>query len=92
MRGGAKKKLTALLPELPVLTGNGVYTPLQSIHMQLSKYKRLLTPAELADMLAISVKTIYARVKAGTIPAVHLGASIRFDPAVIAYWLQQRAA
>ena len=63
-----------------------------SITDQLRSKKRLMTPDEVADLLAISPKTIYARVKAGTIPAIRIGASIRFDPADIAGWLEDRAA
>jgi excisionase family DNA binding protein len=63
-----------------------------SITDQLRSKKRLMTPDEVADLLAISPKTIYARVKAGTIPSFHIGSSIRFDPAKIAQWLEDRAA
>jgi excisionase family DNA binding protein len=52
----------------------------------------MLTPAKLAELLALSPKTLYARVKAGTIPSIRIGGSIRFDPAVTANWLQSKMA
>jgi predicted DNA-binding transcriptional regulator AlpA len=42
--------------------------------------------------LTMSPKSIYAWVKQGTLPAVILGASIRFDPATTAKWLRDRSA
>jgi excisionase family DNA binding protein len=52
----------------------------------------MMTPAYLAVLLAVSVKSIYAWVKQGTLPAVILGASIRFCPATTAKWLRDRSA
>ncbi len=39
--------------------------------------ERLLKPAEVADLLRVSVKTIYQWAKTGTLPCVRLGAGRR---------------
>jgi excisionase family DNA binding protein len=58
---------------------------------KIERHDAMLTPANLAVLLAVSVKSVYAWVKAGTLPAVTLGASIRFDPATTARWLRDRS-
>ncbi|RZU39341.1 helix-turn-helix domain-containing protein [Edaphobacter modestus] len=59
---------------------------------RLTTWPRLLTPNELADLLSLSVKTLYSRAKAGTIPVVRIGSSIRFDPKKISLWIEEHAA
>lgn len=63
-----------------------------TIIQRLQKMARMLTVDELAEMLAISPKTLYAKAKAGTIPVTRLAGALRFDPALIADWLQERTA
>jgi excisionase family DNA binding protein len=63
-----------------------------SIATTIERHKAMLTPAALAVLLAVSVKSIYAWVSAGTLPAVILGSSIRFCPATTAQWLRDRSA
>jgi excisionase family DNA binding protein len=63
-----------------------------SVTAILNARRSLLTPSELANLLAISNKTLYAWVAAGKIPAVQLGSSIRFCGPTTAKWLQQRSA
>jgi excisionase family DNA binding protein len=58
----------------------------------LANHQSLLTVKELADLLTISPKTLYARAKAGSIPTVHFFGSLRFDPMIIAGWLEERVA
>jgi excisionase family DNA binding protein len=58
----------------------------------IERHQCMLTPAALAVLLAVSPKTIYAWVAAGTLPAVILGASIRFCPVTTAQWLRDRSA
>lgn len=55
------------------------------------KYGRALTVAELAFLLAISIKTIYKMVDTRRIPHVRVFGSIRFDPAITAAWIQSRS-
>jgi excisionase family DNA binding protein len=52
---------------------------------------RALTVAELAFMLALSIKTIYKMVEAGRIPYMRVFGSIRFDPATTAAWIQSKS-
>jgi excisionase family DNA binding protein len=61
-----------------------------SIATVIERHEAMLTPAMLAVLLAISVKSIYAWVKAGTLPACILGTSIRFDPCDTAAWIRAR--
>ncbi|MBB6144740.1 excisionase family DNA binding protein [Silvibacterium bohemicum] len=50
----------------------------------------MMTVDELSDLISISSKTLYAKVKAGTIPATRIAGSIRFDPALVADWLERQ--
>jgi excisionase family DNA binding protein len=52
---------------------------------------RALTVAELAMLLALSIKTIYKMVEARRIPYMRVFGSIRFDPATTAAWIQSRS-
>ncbi|MCU1251524.1 MAG: Helix-turn-helix domain [Edaphobacter sp.] len=63
-----------------------------SVATTIERHRGMLTPAKLADLLAVSPKSIYAWVKQGTLPAVTLGASIRFCPHTTAQWLRARSA
>lgn len=64
----------------------------QSIADAIAQHGRMLIVDDLAEVLAMSPKTIYAKVKSGTIPASLIGGAIRFDPHLIAEWLRQKAA
>ena len=63
-----------------------------SVTAILESRKALVTPAELASLLAVSNKTLYAWVAAGKIPALQLGSSIRFCGPTMAKWLRDRSA
>jgi len=41
--------------------------------------RRWLTPKECADYLSIHLKTVYAQIAKGGIPAVKIGGSVRVD-------------
>lgn len=62
-----------------------------SVATTIERHPRMLTVAELADLLAESPKTIYARVKRGAQPATRTGSNIRFDPYVTAQWLRAQS-
>jgi excisionase family DNA binding protein len=51
---------------------------------------KLMTVAEVADLLGISPKTIYAWASQGRLPCVRLGSLLRFDPSEIARWVGDR--
>jgi excisionase family DNA binding protein len=42
--------------------------------------RRLMTAAELAQLLGISLRTLRRHVKSGAIPSVRIGRLLRFDP------------
>jgi excisionase family DNA binding protein len=48
---------------------------------------RLLTPDELAEMLAIPRSQIYRLAREGDLPAVRLGRYVRFDEEEVREWL-----
>jgi excisionase family DNA binding protein len=52
---------------------------------------KALKVAELAFVLAISIKTIYKMVEAGRVPYIRVFGSIRFDPATTAAWIQSKS-
>ncbi len=52
--------------------------------------KTLLTAIQLGGYLNMSPKTLFQWAKQGRIPAIRMGAAIRFDPKAIAAWLRVR--
>ena len=46
---------------------------------------------ELASLLGVSEKQIYALRDKGAIPSFRVGAAIRFDPFAIAQWLRSKS-
>jgi excisionase family DNA binding protein len=56
----------------------------------LSSRKGCLTVPELADMLGVSKNGLYEQVKAGTLPGLRIGTTVRLNPRTIATWLGAR--
>ena len=54
--------------------------------------RKAWTAEELADLLSISKKTVYALAKQGRIPSMRIGSMVRFDPVATADWVEQKAA
>ena len=52
----------------------------------------LLSATELARLLGLHRQTIYEHASSGNLPCVRIGTAVRFDPAIIARWLQKRGA
>ena len=52
--------------------------------------ENLLNIRELAQRLGVQVKTIYCWVHAREIPYVKVGRLVRFDPADISQWVEDR--
>jgi excisionase family DNA binding protein len=48
------------------------------------------TVPELAELLSLSKREVYAMVKAGRIPALRIGTSVRFCPGSTAAWLRTK--
>jgi excisionase family DNA binding protein len=63
-----------------------------SIAERIERYRGLLAVDELSTLLGMSGKTIYSWVAAGTLPAVRMGASVKFCPHTTAQWLRSRSA
>jgi excisionase family DNA binding protein len=59
---------------------------------KIEKLDHLLTIDELAALTSFSPKTLYSKVKAGTIPTTRISGSLRFDPGLIATWLRAKTA
>ena len=51
----------------------------------------LLNASELAELLNISPKTVYAYVSKGLIPFIKIQSNVRFSPQAIRQWLQRKA-
>ncbi len=64
----------------------------QDVLDHLAQCQSLLTARELAQMLAISPKTIYNYVSRNMIPHFKIEANVRFRGRDIAEWLRRRAA
>jgi len=59
-----------------------------SIADRIAAHDGALTPLELAEYTGHSRKTIYAKVKKGSIPHFNFDGSIRFDPFLTAQWVR----
>lgn len=57
---------------------------------QISSFRRALTAPQVAEILSVSVVSIFRLAKRGVIPAFRVGTSLRFCPAAIAQWLRER--
>lgn len=51
----------------------------------------LLNASELAKLLNISPKTVYAYVSRGLIPAIKIESNVRFSPREIRQWLREKS-
>ena len=51
---------------------------------------RLLTSSEVANILAVSERTLWKLTKSGDIPCVHIGRSVRYDARSLDLWIRAR--
>ena len=58
---------------------------------RLDRCNRLLTARELADILAISPKTLYSYVTRGMIPYFKIESNVRFRAREVSDWLRQHS-
>ena len=56
----------------------------------IEKMDTLLTVERLGRLTGTSPKALYKAIKAGTLPAYHIGGSIRLEPSEVAAWLRDR--
>lgn len=52
--------------------------------------KSALSVMEFAKMMGTGKAKIYRMVKAGRLPAIQFGDAVKFDPRVLADWLEER--
>jgi excisionase family DNA binding protein len=60
--------------------------PVPTVRQMLASFGRTLTTDELANILHVSKRTIYRRIKANVIPSRRSGGQLRFDPGKVAAW------
>jgi excisionase family DNA binding protein len=65
-------------------------TPGMTITERLAAVEGLLTAKQVAAMLSLHPVTIRKWISAGKIPHMRIGASVKFDPAALARWLEKR--
>ncbi len=65
--------------------------PADDVFERLARCDRLLTAKELADILAISPKTLYNYVTRGMIPYFKIESNVRFRAREVAEWLRQHS-
>jgi excisionase family DNA binding protein len=63
-----------------------------SIADVIENFDHMLTIEELAELIQFAPKTLYSKVKRGSIPVTRLGGSLRFDPKRTADWLRDQTA
>jgi excisionase family DNA binding protein len=56
----------------------------------LESRQEALTAQEVGELLGVSDKHIYEMIANGTLPAFHVGRSIRLDPQDVADWLRRK--
>jgi len=52
--------------------------------------RRPLTVKQAVEVLGLHPQTLYKWTKLGRIPYMRIGGGLRFDPAILADWLEQR--
>lgn len=61
---------------------------MQSVIEAIASSKRALTATELANILSVTPDAIYALARKGILPSFRIGSAVRFDPKVVAQYLQ----
>jgi excisionase family DNA binding protein len=57
---------------------------------ELDRRKDALIASELAELLAIDVKTVYKYAAKQMIPSFRIGRNVRFDPRILSEWLKTK--
>lgn len=58
--------------------------------MQLRATRRPLTVRQAAEALGLHEQTVYKWSRTGRIPTLRIGGALRFDPSLLADWLENR--
>jgi excisionase family DNA binding protein len=64
---------------------------MKTLPEELRTIRKSLKVSELADRLNVSPQALYDLVKSCRIPFFRVGYAIRFDPALIATWVEERS-
>lgn len=67
-----------------------VFILIMSIVMQLRATRRPLTVRQAAEALGLHEQTVYKWSRTGRIPTLRIGGALRFDPSLLADWLENR--
>lgn len=68
----------------------GVLTPKHATVSQVDAFPEVLTAAEAAELLRISLRTVYRMCRMGEIPHRRIGESLRFSRRQLLEWLEGR--
>ena len=61
-----------------------------SVLEQVESHNGPLTAKDLAEILGVSPKSVYAGANKKLIPAYRINGAIRFDPRAVGYWLRKQ--
>ena len=75
-------------PAAPVITLRGIFSV--TVVEQLNATKGLIHAEELALLLGMNRDKLYKKTKAGEVPHYRVLGRVKYDPEVIARWLQLR--
>lgn len=64
----------------------------KSIIDVVAESRSALKVEQLAELLGISKRGLYAQVERGSLPALRIGTSIRLDPKITAQWLRDNCS
>ena len=56
------------------------------IRARIAKFTHALTATEVAELFALSPKSIYKKARSGSIPSIRFEGVVRFDPKKLADW------
>jgi excisionase family DNA binding protein len=62
--------------------------PSDTFIAKIRQRRNLMSVKEVAEMLGLSSETIYRMARKSRIPVLRLGLTLRFDPQMIALWLE----
>lgn len=93
IQGIPREELPALIGAVEALKAR-LWAELQSPSAESSaavstEATRLLTAQEVADQTGLSSQRVYELVRAGRLPAVHIGRQVRISASALAMWVEQ---
>ncbi len=77
---------------MSILSPSATLAPNCSIADLIAQHRGAMSPKPLSPLLDLSAKTLYAKVKKGTIPSMNFDGAIKFDPYTTAVWVRSKCA